>query len=68
MDKKLLMVLGPTEIEEDVLQAGAKAQVYMRTSILKDLRKFLEICNTFFKQKILLYFLLHPEQELWKPQ
>ncbi len=32
MDKKLLMVLGPTEIEEDVLQAGAKAQVYMRTS------------------------------------
>jgi len=31
-NKKLLMVLGPTEIEEEVLQAGAQAQVYMRTS------------------------------------
>ncbi len=31
MNKKLLMVLGPTEIEEDILQLGAEPQVYMRT-------------------------------------
>lgn len=29
--RKLLMVLGPTEIEDDILQVGAKAQEYMRT-------------------------------------
>lgn len=32
MNKKLLMVLGPTEIEEDILKLGAEPQVYMRTS------------------------------------
>lgn len=32
MDKKLLMVLGPTEIEDDILNLGAEPQVYMRTS------------------------------------
>lgn len=31
-NKKLLMVLGPTEIEEDILALGAEPQVYMRTS------------------------------------
>lgn len=30
-EKKLLMVLGPTEIEEDILQLGAMHQVYNRT-------------------------------------
>ncbi len=32
MDRNLLMVAGPTEIEEDVLSAGAKPMVYNRTS------------------------------------
>lgn len=31
-NKKLLMVLGPTEIEEDILKSGAEPQVYMRTA------------------------------------
>ncbi len=30
-NKKLLMVLGPTEIEDDILSLGAEPQVYMRT-------------------------------------
>jgi len=29
--RNLLMVLGPTEVEEDILKVGAKAQEYMRT-------------------------------------
>lgn len=32
MKRNLLMVLGPTEIEKDVLKAGALPQVYMRTA------------------------------------
>lgn len=31
LEKKLLMVLGPTEIEEDILELGAHPQVYNRT-------------------------------------
>ena len=31
MKKKLLMVLGPTEIEKDILKIGANSQEYMRT-------------------------------------
>lgn len=31
LEKKLLMVLGPTEIEEDILKLGAHPQVYNRT-------------------------------------
>ena len=31
MKKKLLMVLGPTEIEKDILKEGANSQEYMRT-------------------------------------
>lgn len=31
MNKKLIMVLGPTEIEEEILNLGAEPQVYMRT-------------------------------------
>ena len=31
MKKKLLMVLGPTEIEKDILKIGAYSQEYMRT-------------------------------------
>lgn len=31
MDKKLLMVLGPVEIERDIALIGAEPQVYMRT-------------------------------------
>lgn len=30
-DRKLLMVLGPTEVEEEILKAGSRAQEYMRT-------------------------------------
>ena len=30
-DRKLLMVLGPTEVEEDILVLGSKPQEYMRT-------------------------------------
>ncbi|GHT63497.1 serine-pyruvate aminotransferase [Endomicrobiia bacterium] len=32
MTKKLLMVLGPTEVESEILEIGAKPQEYMRTS------------------------------------
>lgn len=31
LEKKLMMVLGPTEIEEDILELGAHPQVYNRT-------------------------------------
>lgn len=31
MNRKLLMVLGPTEVEEEILNAGAMPQEYMRT-------------------------------------
>ncbi|MCM1010463.1 MAG: alanine--glyoxylate aminotransferase family protein [Fusobacterium sp.] len=31
MNRKLLMVLGPTEVEQDILDAGAIPQEYMRT-------------------------------------
>ena len=31
MKKKLLMVLGPTEVEEDILKISAQTQDYMRT-------------------------------------
>lgn len=31
LEKKLMMVLGPTEIEEDILELGAHSQVYNRT-------------------------------------
>lgn len=31
LEKKLLMVLGPTEIEDDILELGAHPQVYNRT-------------------------------------
>lgn len=31
LEKKLLMVLGPTEIEEDILELGSHPQVYNRT-------------------------------------
>lgn len=52
-NKKLLMVLGPTEIEEDVLRAGAEPQVYMRTpdysnhleSIFKNLQYIFQTKN-----------------------
>lgn len=38
-NKKLLMVLGPTEIEEDILRLASQPQVYMRTP---DYSKFIE--------------------------
>lgn len=46
LEKKLLMVLGPTEIEEDILELGAHPQVYNRTpeftEVLKEIHENLQ--------------------------
>lgn len=46
LEKKLLMVLGPTEIEEDILSLGSHPQVYNRTpeftEVLKNIHENLQ--------------------------
>lgn len=52
MKRNLLMVLGPTEIEKDVLKAGALPQVYMRTAdYSKELKQIFENLQYVFQTK-----------------
>lgn len=51
-NKKLLMVLGPTEIEPEILQSGTDAQVYMRTPDYSErLKKIFENLQYVFQTK-----------------
>lgn len=51
-NKKLLMVLGPTEIEDDILKLGAEPEVYMRTADYSEkLRKIYKNLQYVFQTK-----------------
>ncbi|GHT36275.1 hypothetical protein AGMMS49593_00680 [Endomicrobiia bacterium] len=67
MTKKLLMVLGPTEVESEILEIGAKPQEYMRTQEYSNkLARIFKNLQYVFRTKNPVVFLRLQEQVLWK--
>lgn len=69
MQKKLLMVLGPTEVEREILDIASEPLEYMRTEDYsqkwEQIFHGLKVC--FSDKKILLLYFLPQELAQWKP-